>query len=64
MILKRVIDSVTPMTNHMVPHMIAALRYVADALEEESEDNTKKGSSNSRKDDKSVRNRLWKGRSQ
>ena len=42
MILKRVIDSVTPMTNHMVPHMIAALRYVADALEEESDDNTKK----------------------
>lgn len=42
MMLKRVIDSVTPMTNHMVPHMIAALRYVADALEEESDDNTKK----------------------
>ena len=42
MMLKRVIDSVTPMTNHMVPHMIAILRYVADALEEESDDNTKK----------------------
>lgn len=42
MMLKRVIDSVTPMTNYMVPHMIAALRYVADALEEESDDNTKK----------------------